>query len=241
MEPALPLLLLLAIFSLFRMWRRSRSGERPWLMTIAILGLVLVSAKPAAWLFSRPLEIGYDQNPIPSGKADAIVVLAGAVSPALPNRPYPLAGSDTYIRIQHAVWLFKQWGARPILACGGGIESEASSQVFRRLFEIEGVPPDLIWIEPRSRSTHENALYGQEILRQHGISRIALVTDARSMVRAEASFRKQGLTVVPAPFRFYNLDFEFGDLIPSPQAIEANGDTAHELVGLFWYRLHRWI
>ena len=127
------------------------------------------------------------------------------------------------------------------MACGGAGESEASSQIFRHLFEVEGVPPDLIWIESRSTSTHENAVYGHEILRQHGISRIALVTDARSMARAEASFKKLGLSVVPAPFRFYNLEFEFKDLIPSYEAIGANGETIHELAGLLWYRLNGWI
>ncbi len=73
----------------------------------------------------------------------------------------------------------------------------------------------MIWIENGSRSTHENAMYGAEILRQHGISRIALVIDARSMARAEASFRKQGMTVVPAPFRFYNLDLSLEDILPT--------------------------
>ncbi|PYS28433.1 MAG: hypothetical protein DMG11_12730 [Acidobacteria bacterium] len=80
-----------------------------------------------------------------------------------------------------------------------------------------------------------DALYSAQILRQHGISRIALVTDARSMLRAAACFRKQGLTVVPAPFRFYNVDLTFEDLLPTWRAIESNGETFHELVGLLWY------
>ena len=57
----------------------------------------------------------------------------------------------------------------------------------------------MIWTEERSRSTHENAVFGAEILRQHEIGRIALVIEARSMLRAESCFRKQGITVVAAP------------------------------------------
>ena len=169
------------------------------------------------------------------------MVLAGSVDSPLPGRPYPLAAHDTYARIQHAAWLIKHWDSKPVLACGGGQDSEAYSQTIRHLLESEGVPPDKIWIEARSRSTHENALYGSEILRQHGISRIALVIDARSMDRAAASFRKQGITVVPAPFRFYDLKLELQDVLPTWRAIQTNGETAHELVGLLWYWLRGWI
>ena len=209
LEPALPLFLFLALVGLVRTWRGSTKGHRPRLITVGILGLVLLSLNPVAWLLSRPLEIGYDQNPAPSSAADAIVVLSGTVYRPMPDRPYPLAAPDTYSRVQHAVWLFKHWGPRPVLACGGGPETEPYAETMRRILESEGIPPSMIWIEDRSGTTHENAVYGSEVLRQHGISRIALVVDARSMARAAASFRKQGIDVVPAPFRFYNLDLQF--------------------------------
>jgi uncharacterized SAM-binding protein YcdF (DUF218 family) len=237
LEPAFPALLFLALVSLFRIWRRSTPHDRPWLLAISLAGLLLLSLNPVVWLFSRPLEMWYDQNPAPSVKADAIVVLAGAVASPLPERPYPMIGSDTYVRLHHASWLFKHWAAQPILASGGGEDGESYSQTMRHFLEAEGIPPDKIWVEDRSRSTYENALYGAQILRQHGISRIALVTDARSMPRASACFRKQGLTVVPAPFRFYNLDLTLEDILPTWRAIESNGETAHELFGLIWYWL----
>ncbi len=231
----------LAVAGAVQAWFKSGPGKRPWLITIGITGLLLISMSPLAWLYSRPLEIWYDENPIPRDMADAIVVLAGAVNSPLPGRPYALAGQDTYVRIQHAAWLFRQWGSRPVLACGGGQDSEAYSETIRRLLEDAGVPPGMIWIEARSRSTHENALYGARILREHGISRIALVIDARSMLRASLSFRKEGISVVPAPLQFYDLDFTLQDVLPTQRAVEANSITAHELGGLAWYWLHGWI
>jgi uncharacterized SAM-binding protein YcdF (DUF218 family) len=240
LEPAFPLILLLAIIGVVRAWRNSTPGYRPWLLAFSIASLVLISSDLVVWVCSLPLEIWYDKLAIPKGSAEAIVVLAGAVDSPRPTRPYPLAGQDTYIRIQYAAWLFKHWAHQPVLACGGGEDSESYSQTMRHLLESEGIPPHLIWIEVRSRSTHENAVYGAEILKQHGISRIALVTDARSMLRAAASFRKQGLTVVPAPFRFYDFP-EPKDFLPNWQAIQSNGETVHELVGLVWYRLRAWI
>ena len=148
-----------------------------------------------------------------------------------------MVGRDTYVRIQHAAWLFKHWAPLPVLASGGGQDSESYSQTMQHLLEAEGVPPNLIWIESHSRSTYENALFGARLLQQHGISRIALVTDATSMMRAAASFRKQRITVVPAPFQFDNLDLTFKDFFPTWEAIQANGATVHEMVGILWYWL----
>jgi uncharacterized SAM-binding protein YcdF (DUF218 family) len=241
LEPALPLLLLIGLVGLVQAWRHSAGGRRPWALTLSIVGVVLLSSTPAAWLFSRPLEMWYNDSPAPAEKADAIVVLAGPVDPPAPDRPYALAGADTFPRVQHAAWLFKNWAARPILMSGGGKDDEANSKLLRHLLESEGIPADMIWIEARSRSIHENAVYGSEVLRQHGVTRIALVTDASSMVRAAASFRKQGITVVPAPFAFFQLNHNVEDILPEWQAIKSAGLSAHELVGLVWYRLHGWI
>jgi uncharacterized SAM-binding protein YcdF (DUF218 family) len=111
----------------------------------------------------------------------------------------------------------------------------------RELLVASGGPDLRIWTEERSRSTYENALYGASILRLHGISRIALVVEAQSMVRAAACFRKQGIVVVPAPSDFR----EFGPLVdealPSWKAIERNEITAHEVLGLLWYRIRGWV
>ena len=238
LEPVFPLLLLMSVAGLIGVWRNSVGGRRPWLLTISIAGLILLSLNAVASVLSLPLEVWYDQNPIPSGAAEAIVVLAGAVaSPQPPHNPYPVVGRDTYVRIQHAAWLFKHWAPLPVLASGGGQDSESYSQTMQHLLEAEGVPPNLIWIESHSHSTYENALFGARLLQQHGISRIALVTDATSMMRAAASFRKQGMTVVPAPFQFDNLDLSFKDIFPTWQAIQANDATVHEMVGILWYWL----
>jgi uncharacterized SAM-binding protein YcdF (DUF218 family) len=149
---------------------------------------------------------------------------------------------DTYQRLQHGIWLFKNWKSLPILVCGGTLgEQEPYSVTMKRVLESEGIPSDRIWVEDRSRSTHENAMYGSIILRDHGISRIALVVEASSMPRAAASFRKEGITVVPAPIRFTRLDRSFIDVFPSWQAIALNGETLHELVGLAWYWFRGWI
>ena len=87
-EPALPLLLLLAFVGVFTAWRASATNQRPWLLTLSFIGLLLISWSPVAWLLSRPLEIWYEQAPMPREMADAIVVLSGAYIDASPVRPY---------------------------------------------------------------------------------------------------------------------------------------------------------
>lgn len=241
LEPALPLLLLAGFWDLFRRWRRSGNGGRPWLQLAGTLGIFLLSLNLVAWLVSRPLEMGYSDDPLPTGSAEAIVVLAGYVNVPVPNTPYAFAGQDTYTRLQRAVWLFKHWKPLPVLACGGGKEGEWYGKTMRHVLESEGIPPESIWIESRSRSTHENAMFGAEILKGKGLSKIALVVEANSMPRAAAAFEKAGIEVLPVPARFSRLNAELGDWIPNWRAIAANGETFHEFAGLLWYRLRGWI
>jgi uncharacterized SAM-binding protein YcdF (DUF218 family) len=111
----------------------------------------------------------------------------------------------------------------------------------RELLRRGGVPEDKVWLEERSRSTHENALFGAAILRTNGIRRIALVVDAQSMRRASACFRKEGIEVTPAPTDLRTFGPWQQELIPNWRAIRRNEITLHELLGLGWYRLHGWI
>ena len=102
------------------------------------------------------------------------------------------------------------------------------------------MPESQVWIADKSRSTYENAKYGAELVKGRGISRIVLVTDAYHMPRAEGCFRKQGLSVAPAPCGFiYYPHWE--ELLPRWRAIEQNELTVHEFLGLAWYRLRGWI
>jgi uncharacterized SAM-binding protein YcdF (DUF218 family) len=244
LEPGLPFLLLFGLVGIVRAWRNSQKGDRPILLTIALVGIMLLSSNVFARVLSLPLEAWYDnKEPMPLESAEAIVILAGTVNSPLPTRPYSYPSPDTYRRLQHGLWIFRHWKSTvPILVCGGGSESyEPYSQTMRRVLETEGVPANLIWTEGRSRSTHENAVYGSEILRERGVSRIALIVEASSMPRAAASFRKAGMTVVPVPIRFTELELNFHDILPNWQAIALNGETIHELVGLVWYRLRGWI
>jgi len=231
-----PLFLVLTFAGLIYLWR-SCERRKPWLAFMGFLGLFLYSYVPVSWLFALPLESGYDTNPIPRESGQALVVLSGGAYPPGPDRPYTLPEQQTYERSRHTAWLYKNWKALPVLACGGGPYHEPLSFTMREVLEAEGVPPDKIWLETRSGTTYENAVYGCEILRRHGISQIVLVDEARFLPRAVACFRKQGIKVTPAAFNFTHLYWEADDILPTSRAIHMNGELVHEYLGLLWYRL----
>jgi uncharacterized SAM-binding protein YcdF (DUF218 family) len=235
-----PFFLLLAFAGLAHVWR-SRDRKRPWLAAAGVLGVFLMSYYPLMWLFAQPLEAGYDTGPIPRESAQALVVLAGGAYPPVSDRPYTSPQRQTYERSRHTAWLYKNWKALPVLASGGGSYAEPLSFAMREVLEAEGVPPDKIWVETRSKSTYENAVYGCEILRRYGISQIVLVDEARFLPRAVACFRKQGMKVVPAAFNFNHLYWEADDFLPSSRALELSGGLIHEYLGLLWYRLRGYI
>jgi len=234
-EPILAICFLLAVLGWVRL-RRGRYGA----LVAAFLLLFLASWPPADWLFSRPLEARYPIRPFASEPIEAIVVLAASVEPAHYERPFVLPGPGTVERCAYAAWIHQRLPNLPVLACGGGTPLPAS-RAMAELLREKGIPESLIWTEERSTSTYQNALFGAQALKSHGIRRVALVVDAKSMPRAEACFRKQGITVAPAPSSFTQLGRNTDDLLPGWSAIRRNEETLHETLGLAWYWLRGWI
>ena len=103
----------------------------------------------------------------------------------------------------------------------------------RDVLHMQGVPNEKIWIEGRSTSTFENAAYSADILHQHGIKRILLVTEAYHMPRARMCFERQGFSVIPAACGFRSsFHLHVSELVPTWEAISWNEETLHEVVGL---------
>ncbi|MEO8371460.1 MAG: YdcF family protein [Candidatus Solibacter sp.] len=170
----------------------------------------------------------------PAG-AEALVVLGSSVSPAQFERPYPTPDPETAERCRHAAWIYGKVRL-PVLVSGAQV-----AVTMREMLLGEGVADEMIWTEYRSRSTHENASLSAQILRRHGVRRIVLVVDARSMFRAAACFRREGIEVVAAPSRFRYISANVDDWLPGWKAVQGNEITLHETLALLWYRLRGWI
>ena len=168
-------------------------------------------------------------------------MLAGAVHG--PTRPVEdrYLGRETYVRCLYAAQLSRQWPAVPIVVTGGSLETWLPPYAVAMRDELvrRGVAPERIVVEGQSHSTYENAVNTAALLRQRNVKKVALVTSASHMRRAEAAFRRQGVVVAPAACAFYSIfTIEPPDLVwPSPTAIAWNDSLIHEILGLAWYRI----
>lgn len=242
--PALPLLIVLA--GLLTAGRRPRLGR-----SVAWFGLVLallLSSGIGAWRLTTWAEAGVQAQTAESLRAalagsdppQAIVILGGGARAPERERPHPqIVRPLTLERLVHGAWVARTTGL-PVLVAGGpprdGMDSEAA--IMKRTLE-ESLATPVRWTEERSRSTAGNARLSAEILREEGIGRIVLVTQAYHMPRAIASFERFGLSVLPAPHGFAGeaLEWSWLSLLPTGTSVEVAYRASHELLGRLWYRL----
>ena len=122
----------------------------------------------------------------------AIVILGGGK-----NNEAPEFGNEdtvnrwTLQRLRYGAYLQQETG-KPILVSGGAPyegrpEADAMAETLERDFHAKN-----IWIEDQSKDTAENATYSAAILKQHGIERIAIVSQAWHLPRAAPSRRRPG-------------------------------------------------
>jgi uncharacterized SAM-binding protein YcdF (DUF218 family) len=240
LQPFFPVLIALTAVSILLC---SKSRARRFGLGCAI-ALLLFSWQPVTCALVWPLERAYSSTPLTDRAQpatdrgiQAIVVLSSSVLSPGPPLTAAIPGPDTYQRCVYAAWLYRNGLPVPVLASGGGSLGDTPyAEVMRGVLEREGVPLSMIWTEDRSRSTYENALNSAGILREKGIRKIALVTEAYHMSRSERCFRKQGLEVVPAACGFRSILHEnLSEFLPRWQAVAWNEDTMHEAIGILWY------
>jgi uncharacterized SAM-binding protein YcdF (DUF218 family) len=236
--------MLLTAFLLLTVWRLALPRRR--LLDIAVaLGLLLCFLPAAGWLLAAAVERRAPITELPQGEADAIVVLGSNHFPSNPSVKLAEPGFVTYIRTAHAAWLYRHWRRIPVLASGGtGAAGDPRvADLMRRQLMLSGVPGDWISVDPNSLNTYQNAVESARLLLPRGIRRIALVTDALHMPRAERAFRKQGFDVVRAAccYRTDERRTLRDLLLPDEWALRVNSLVLHEMAGLVWYKLRGWI
>jgi uncharacterized SAM-binding protein YcdF (DUF218 family) len=97
--------------------------------------------------------------------------------------------------MQVAVSLFHAGVAPLLVLSGGGRQAIPEAEVMRELALARGVPVAALVIEPRSRTTLENATETAQLLAASGPVAVVLVTDSYHALRARLLFRMAGLTV----------------------------------------------
>lgn len=130
-----------------------------------LIGLVLLLGL-AAWLFPRQI-LTLDSGPV---KADALVVLGGG-------------GQLSVSRPERASQLFKAGEAQLIICSGLGDTSTRKEHL-----TDSGIPAADILLEPKSRTTRENALFTIALLRSRHLHSVIIVTSWYHSRRALACF-----------------------------------------------------
>ena len=231
-------LILLCLLGIGMRARWPRSGLS--LAVAALALLTLFSTYPGAMLVIAPLE--KRNEPLKAADAvgaQAIVVLGGRrISGAPEYNGHDIPSAIALQRLQYAARLQRKTQL-PILVSGGkpdGAEvSEAAlmAEVLRQDFVVP-----VRWLEEQSNNTAENARYSAQMLRQDGIKRILLVTDALHMTRAKRVFQQAGFEVVPAATIFLSaVHPTIADYFPRSAWLQRSSYAMHEWLGLGWYSL----
>lgn len=205
-----------------------------------LIALVVFSTGVGAkWLagsiedFATPLTSTQDT------RAQAIVILGGGRAKNAPEYD----GKDTVsiptlARLRYGAKLHRETGL-PILVTGGtpGGAAESEAALMARVLQEDFAVP-VKWQEGASENTAQNAQFSALQLKQAGVQRVLLVTDAMHMARSHAIFTQSGLQIVQAPTMFHSRDpISAIDFVPTGHSLRLTAYAMHEWVGLFWYAL----
>ena len=238
----LPLCLLLVPMGLLM----RRRWPRPGMMLCAFgLGWLLLWSLPIPSAFlARTLEQTFPQQAetkLP--EVDAIVVLGGGVSQDISGVNLKSAAD----RVWFGARLYRAGRAPLVLLSGGRLEELGfdwpEAPAMARFMHDLGVPESAMLLESESRTTRENAVYSERMLRARGIRRILLVTSALHMPRALATFKQLGIDAIPAP-----TDFEAEApsgywllrWLPDTDSLDRSSRAMKEYLGMWVYRLRGW-
>lgn len=171
-------------------------------------------------------------------QAQAIVVLGGGRNLGSPEWGGETVNDYTLRRARYGARLARETGL-PVYVSGGKPTGGqlAEGTLMRDLMAREFNEP-VKWIEVASETTREQALIVAKDLRAQQISRVALVTDAVHMPRAQRVFELTGLAVVSAPTGYTaQRPFAPFQLIPGPAALNHSHVALREWVSQFHHHI----
>lgn len=173
-------------------------------LVLALVQVVVLSLPPVAVALIAPLEsqARREAEQAPACCYEAIVVLGGGVSPAVPPEVPDPDLTDAADRVWYAARLYHRGLAPRIIVSGGSLLDRppdlaiTEAEGMRRFLVDLGVPTTAIVSEGESRNTRENV---RNVRRMVGDARIGLVTSGVHMPRALVLAREAGLNVAAFP------------------------------------------
>ena len=210
-----------------------------WAVLLALLGLWWQQRSPGR----ARLESGAKDTYRPDVPYDVVVVLGGVVDFGAMRRSGQLELTDAVDRISQAAILLRTGKARVALLSGGIVfpragDPPSEAEVLAAWFREQGIEPDRLVLEGRSRNTRENATESAAIIAARGWKRVPLVTSAWHAPRALGCFRAAGLSP-----DLLAVDHRTGSpsgllaWLPRAASLSASTDALRELFGGLVYRV----
>jgi uncharacterized SAM-binding protein YcdF (DUF218 family) len=239
----LAVLLLLLGLGVANLWRRRRAlhlGFRP-LLAVTVPFVLLVLSSTPAFIFAMRGVLEWPYPPAegrPEG-VEAIVVLGSRVDPDAEVPGHFVLDEHALSRCRRAVDLYRTGEPCPVLVSGGpaAADEPACAAAMRDYLLRQGVASSDVLVEDRSGDTYENAVECRRLLDEHGLHRVALVTDGSHLARAVGCFRKQGVEAVPCGCNYLSTPGNRGRLMftPHPRALQTAPAVCYEWLALVWY------
>ncbi|TXB68892.1 YdcF family protein [Phaeodactylibacter luteus] len=223
--------------------RKGRSLAVALLLFFFFSNAALLNVVVKAW---EPETITADQikRPYPVG-----ILLGGFsnlnITPA--HDRYNL--SETGNRLVNTLELYHKGKIKKILITGGQgsltQEHPAEAQAVRPFLETMGVRAEDILLEPRSRNTHENALFSKQLIDSLSIEGpFLLLTSAWHLPRARRCFEKAGMEATPFGVDYMSEGGRISPeklIVPDAGALHRWERLLKEWIGLLAYRLKGYI
>lgn len=238
------LLLLVLLAATFLLWsRRWRLGRL--LISIAMLGLAVLVFLPVEPALTGMLEDRFPQSPPLPEHIDGIIILGGMVRPSISHARGRPTFNDAAERLIEGEHLAHEHPEAKVLFTGGSANPwdptlRESDFAAKSLIEM-GVDPSRLIIEDRSRNTYENAIFSKLLAPDGGQGSWILVTSAIHLPRSVGVFRQAGWNIIPWPCNYLTGgEPEWANEDVALLRLYFLSRTAHEMVGMIYYRLRGW-
>jgi len=223
-------LILLALLGIYLSRKHPRTGRT--LAAISLATLLILSLPITGNALLHSLETAPPITETQLKDIQAIVILGGGKNNHAPEYgDLDTASKWTLERLRYGAHL-QQLTNKPILVTGGAPyggrpEADAMAEALKQSFHAKS-----IWVEDQSNDTAENAAYSAKILTQHGVTHIALVSQAWHLPRAKTLFEKQGLTVTLASTGYTTGEqHTVAQWLPDASALNKSGRAIKEYLG----------
>jgi len=217
--------------------RRSPRRGRIALCLMGAIAVLLVTANPTLadrlWLsIEDDAPVTYDD----AQSYDAVILLGGVLPTGLTDPARP-SYNDNVERLLVTYDLLRYDHAKVVIITGGSPLGDATylseSSALSAQLQNWGIAKERIFVDDVAVNTRQNAVETARIAREHGLSKLLLVTSAFHMPRALGCFRAVALAVdtLPADYRVVPARFRPTDFAPRTDALDRTGDALRELLG----------